>query len=79
MNWLAFASLVKTRPDCHVDLPPLTSVRWKLSGRGGLFFGALGDRGKPGRAKFAALRKPSTRLLPYSELGKGKAAAKGKA
>jgi hypothetical protein len=37
-----------------------------------LAFGALGDRGKPARAKFDALRKAKTRLLPYSELGEGK-------
>jgi hypothetical protein len=41
-------------------------------------FGPLGDRGKPGRAKFAALRKPHSRLLPYKELGAHAAGAKGK-
>ena len=32
-------------------------------------FGPLGDRGKPGRAGFKALRKATTRLLSYKELG----------
>ena len=31
--------------------------------------GPLGDRGKPGKARFKALRKPPTRLLPLKELG----------
>ncbi|HEY2054866.1 MAG TPA: LamG domain-containing protein [Solirubrobacterales bacterium] len=30
-----------------------------------------GERGKPGKAKFAALRAAKTRMLPYKELGKG--------
>ena len=38
--------------------------------------GFAGERGQPGKAKFAALRKPKTRLLPYKELGTG-APAKG--
>jgi hypothetical protein len=39
-------------------------------------FGPLGDQGKPGHATFAALRKPTTRMLPYKELGTGKATKK---
>jgi hypothetical protein len=38
--------------------------------------GIGGERGKPGQAKFPALRKAKTRLLPYKELGSG--LAKGK-
>ncbi|HVY77605.1 MAG TPA: LamG domain-containing protein [Solirubrobacterales bacterium] len=34
-------------------------------------FGPLGDRGKPRRAKFKALRKPKSRLLAFKELGTG--------
>ena len=34
-------------------------------------FGPLNDRGKPGRAKFKALRTAKTRLLSYKELGSG--------
>lgn len=33
--------------------------------------GVGGERGKPGKARFAALRKAKTRLLPYKELGNG--------
>jgi concanavalin A-like lectin/glucanase superfamily protein len=33
--------------------------------------GVGGERGKPGKARFAALRKAKTRLLPYKELGEG--------
>jgi hypothetical protein len=33
--------------------------------------GVGGERGKPGKARFAALRKAKTRLLPYKELGSG--------
>lgn len=32
-------------------------------------FSPLGERGKPGRASFKATRKPTSRLLPYKELG----------
>jgi hypothetical protein len=38
--------------------------------------GIGGERGNPGKAKFPALRKAKTRLLPYKELGSG--LAKGK-
>lgn len=44
-------------------------------------FGPLRDRGKPGKAKYKALRKPETRLLSFKELGTGAtepAAKKGK-
>jgi hypothetical protein len=41
-------------------------------------FGPLGDRGKPGVAKFKALRKPTTRLLPFKELGSGASSATAK-
>jgi hypothetical protein len=37
-------------------------------------FGPTGDRGKPSRARFGALRKPKTRMLPFKELGTGEAA-----
>lgn len=33
-------------------------------------FSPLGERGEPGRASFKATHRPSTRLLPYKELGK---------
>jgi hypothetical protein len=33
--------------------------------------GLQGERGKPGKAKFVALRQAKTRLLPYKELGEG--------
>jgi Concanavalin A-like lectin/glucanases superfamily len=39
--------------------------------------GLQGERGKPGKAKFVALRKAKTRLLPYKELGEGLAKGKG--
>lgn len=43
--------------------------------------GVGGERGAPGKAKFKALRKAKTRLLPYKELGSGISghAGKGKA
>jgi hypothetical protein len=37
-------------------------------------FGPTGDRAKPSRAKFEALREPKTRMLPFDELGSGEAA-----
>jgi hypothetical protein len=40
--------------------------------------GLQGERGKPGKAKFVALRKAKTRLLPYKELGTGATAKSGK-
>lgn len=36
-------------------------------------FGPTGERGKPGRASFKALTAKKTRMLPFGELGTGKA------
>jgi hypothetical protein len=41
-------------------------------------FGPTGDRGKPGRARFRALRAAPTRMLPYKELGSGSASHRAK-
>ncbi len=40
--------------------------------------GVGGERGAPGKAKFKALRKAKTRLLPYKELGSGISGHAGK-